>query len=74
MYCSLNLEFTMASRNDRVPRSSVCQLGRGSEPMMVVGSVFPALAFNMIGSPVQLTFSICPDEAERTTDSVTAAP
>jgi hypothetical protein len=38
---------TIASRNDRVPRFSVYQLGRGSEPMMVVGSSFPADALSM---------------------------
>jgi hypothetical protein len=30
------------------PRFSVYQLGRGSEPVMVVGRIFPAVAFNMI--------------------------
>src|ERR1700722_9901491 len=46
-YCSRNRVMTIASRNDLVPRFSVYQLGRGSEPMMVVGSIFPAVAFNM---------------------------
>jgi len=36
----------MASTKDRVPKFSVYQLGRGSEPMMVVGNIFPFVAFN----------------------------
>src|SRR5689334_15144279 len=48
-YCSRNRDSTIASRNERVPRFSVYQLGRGSEPVMVVGMIFPALAFS-IGS------------------------
>src|SRR5262245_43187085 len=50
-YCSRNRDVTIASRNDRVPRFSVYQLGRGSEPVIVVGSVIPAVAFNMCESP-----------------------
>jgi hypothetical protein len=50
-YCSRNRDVTIASRNDRVPRFSVYQLGRGSEPVIVVGSVIPAVAFNMSESP-----------------------
>src|SRR6188474_2074978 len=46
-YCSRKREITIASRNDRVPRFSVYQLGRGSEPVIVVGSMIPAVAFNM---------------------------
>ena len=38
---------TIASRNDRVPRFSVYQLGRGSEPVIVVGSTVPADAFSI---------------------------
>jgi hypothetical protein len=38
----------MASMKDRVPRFSVYQLGRGNEPMMVVGSVFPLVAFSIL--------------------------
>src|SRR6188508_876042 len=49
-YCSRNRDVTIASRNDRVPRFSVYQLGRGSEPVIVVGSVIPAVAFNMCES------------------------
>src|SRR6185436_4352510 len=48
-YCSRNRDSTIASRNERVPRFSVYQLGRGSEPVMVVGMIFPAVAFS-IGS------------------------
>src|SRR5262245_66577318 len=46
-YCSRNRLITMASRNDLVPRFSVYQLGRGSEPVMVVGRIFPFVAVNM---------------------------
>ena len=46
-YCSRNRDSTIASRNDRVPRFSVYQLGRGSDPVMVVGRIFPAVAFSM---------------------------
>src|SRR6187549_3760665 len=46
-YCSRNRDVTIASRNDRVPRFSVYQLGRGNDPVIVVGSIFPAVAFNM---------------------------
>src|SRR5688500_4373600 len=51
-YCSRNRDVTIASRNDRVPRFSVYQLGRGSEPVIVVGSVIPAVAFNMSQFPL----------------------
>jgi hypothetical protein len=46
-YCSRNRVITIASRNDRFPRFSVYQLGRGSEPVIVVGSIFPAVALSM---------------------------
>ena len=41
---------TIASRNDFSCRFSVYQLGRGSEPVIVVGITSPAVAFNMIQS------------------------
>src|SRR5688500_4434729 len=47
-YCSRKREITIASRNDLVPRFSVYQLGRGKEPVIVVGKTFPAVAFSMI--------------------------
>jgi hypothetical protein len=47
-YCSRKRDSTIASRNERVPRFSVYQLGRGSEPVMVVGMTFPAVAFSMV--------------------------
>ncbi len=50
-YCSRNRDVTIASRNDRVPRFSVYQLGRGNDPVIVVGSIFPAVAFNIGVSP-----------------------
>jgi hypothetical protein len=37
---------TIASRNDLVPRFSVYQLGRGREPVMVVGNEIPAVALS----------------------------
>src|SRR5215204_277035 len=46
-YCSRKRERTIASRNDLIPRFSVYQLGRGSEPVIVVGRIFPAEAFSM---------------------------
>src|SRR5688572_24194606 len=46
-YCSRNRDVTIASRNDRVPRSSEFWLGRGNDPVLVVGTIFPAVAFNM---------------------------
>src|ERR1019366_10285889 len=47
VYCSRKREFTIASRKDRLPRSSVYQLGRGKEPIIVVGRNFPLVAFSM---------------------------
>src|SRR5215468_4135572 len=47
-YCSRKRELTMASRNVRVPSTAVYQDGRGSEPMIEVGSVFPADALNIL--------------------------
>ena len=38
---------TIASRNERVPRFSVYQDGRGSEPMIVVGSSSPSVALSI---------------------------
>src|SRR4029077_19313946 len=43
-YCSRNRLITIASRNDLRPRFSVYQLGRGSEPVIVVASILPAVA------------------------------
>src|SRR5688572_8689329 len=48
-YCSRNREITIASRNDRFPRFSVYQLGRGSEPVIVVGMTTSLVALS-IGS------------------------
>src|SRR3972149_9285961 len=45
---------TIASRNVRAPRFSVYQAGRGSEPVMVVGSLRSLVARSMIGDlPLQ---------------------
>jgi hypothetical protein len=46
-YWSRNSMSTIASRNARVPRFSVYQRGRGSDPMTVAGSTFPAVAFSI---------------------------
>src|SRR5262245_5079241 len=55
-YCSRNRLITIASRNDLIPRFSVYQLGRGSDPVIVVGSTLPAVAFNIeTVSSVELT-------------------
>ena len=48
-YCSRNWLFTIASRKLRMPRFSVYQLGRGSEPVMVVGSMMSLVARSMAG-------------------------
>src|SRR3954453_11562870 len=46
-YCSRKRELTMASRKLWVPRAAVYQEGRGSEPMMEVGSTTSAEALYM---------------------------
>src|SRR5437660_1984794 len=46
-YCSRKRLITIASRNDLIPRFSVYQLGRGSDPVIVVGSSLPAVAFSI---------------------------
>src|SRR3989442_14938692 len=46
-YCSRKRLITIASRNDLRPRFSVYQLGRGSEPVIVVGSTLPAVALSI---------------------------
>src|SRR5689334_24028342 len=48
-YCSRNRLITIASRNDLIPRFSVYQLGRGSDPVIVVASILPAVALIMSG-------------------------
>src|SRR3954468_20959092 len=58
-YCSRKRLITIASRNDFSCRFSVYQLGRGSEPVIVVGITRPAVAFNMWESPR----SVAPDWA-----------
>src|SRR5579872_1572977 len=47
-YCSRNRLVTIASKNERVPRFSVYQLGRGREPVTVVGSILSKLALNIM--------------------------
>src|ERR1051326_6938321 len=46
-YCSRKRLSTIASRNDLIPRFSVYQLGRGSDPVIVVGNPLPAVAFSI---------------------------
>src|SRR5215470_4113462 len=46
-YCSRNRLITIASRNDLIPKFSVYQLGRGSDPVIVVGNTLPAVAFSI---------------------------
>src|SRR5215510_1175136 len=48
-YCSRNWLFTIASRKLREPRFWVYQLGRGNEPVIVVGSTMSLVARSMIG-------------------------
>src|SRR5690349_10688155 len=48
-YCSRNWLFTIASRKLREPRFCVYQLGRGSEPVIVVGSMMSLVARSMTG-------------------------
>src|SRR5687768_16425894 len=57
-YCSRKREITIASRNERVPRFSVYQLGRGNDPVTVVGSIFPAVAFNICAVVLDASASI----------------
>src|SRR5438128_9362542 len=47
-YCSRKREITIASRNDLMLRFSVYQLGRGSDPVIVVGRTLPAVAFIIV--------------------------
>src|SRR6185369_1142507 len=46
-YCSRNWLFTIASTKLRMPRFCVYQLGRGSEPVIVVGSILSLVARSM---------------------------
>src|SRR5579885_842044 len=46
-YCSRQRALTMASRKLRWPSDAVCHAGRGSEPMIDVGSTVPADALYM---------------------------
>src|SRR5215831_3754871 len=52
-YCSRKPRLTMASRKCRVPRFSVYQLGRGSEPVIVVGNMMSLVARNIFDSSQQ---------------------
>src|SRR3954468_4894251 len=55
-YCSRKRRDTIASRKCRVPRFSVYQLGRGSEPVIVVGRMMSLVARNIGTPPVDLFF------------------
>src|SRR5882757_9412655 len=62
-YCSRKRRDTIASRKCRVPRFSVYQLGRGSEPVIVVGRMMSLVARYMSPS---LNFLLCgQDKRER---------
>src|ERR1700690_3894523 len=50
-YCSRNWLFTIASRKLRDPRFCVYQLGRGSEPVMVVGSMRSLVPRSIVDPP-----------------------
>src|SRR5262245_26675563 len=54
-YCSRKRELTMASRKLCVPSAAVYQDGRGSEPMMEVGSTTSAEALYMRTFPWRAT-------------------
>src|SRR6478672_12723292 len=56
-YCSRNRRDTIASRKCRVPRFSVYQLGRGSEPVIVVGRMMSLVARYMRTPSLQ--FLLC---------------
>src|SRR4249919_1458988 len=56
-YCSRNWLFTIASRKLRIPRFCVYQLGRGSEPVMVVGSIMSLVARSMVSISPGVTVS-----------------
>jgi hypothetical protein len=43
-YCSRQRALTIASRKLRPPSCAVCHAGRGSDPMIDVGSTMPAEA------------------------------
>src|SRR6516165_6212829 len=59
-YCSRQRELTIASRKLRRPSCAVCQAGRGSEPMIEVGSTMPADALYMALSPRKLCCDLSP--------------
>src|SRR3974377_336709 len=50
-YCSRNWLFTIASRKLRMPRFSLYQLGRGSDPVIVVGSMMSLVARYIVDTP-----------------------
>src|SRR5882672_661752 len=49
-YCLRNRVSTIACRNDLSPRFSVYQLGRGREPVMVVGNSWFAVTRSIVGT------------------------
>jgi hypothetical protein len=50
---------TIASKKVRVPRFSVYQLGRGSDPMIAVGSTTPADALSTATSSLLERYGRC---------------
>src|SRR5216684_6159674 len=51
-YCSRQRALTIASRKLRLPSCTVCQAGRGKEPMIDVGSRTPAEALYIASLPL----------------------
>src|SRR5207249_3139249 len=70
-YCSRKRLITIASRNALIPRFSVYQLGRGSDPVIVVGNTVPAVAFNIgrVSSSFEKQPQILPENAEKTVNA-----
>src|SRR5882672_5149087 len=68
-YCSRKRLITIASRKDLRPRFSVYQLGRGNDPVTVVGSTLPAVAFNIerVSSGGQITMGTTQDPIRKCT-------
>src|SRR5512138_18119 len=71
-YCSRKGELTIASRNERRWRLSVYQVGRGSEPVTVVGRIFPSVALSM--APPLRSRQLTPHPLELAADVVDDVP
>src|SRR5215470_2565879 len=64
-YCSRQRALTIASRKLRRPSCAVCQAGRGSEPMIEVGSTMLADALYTALSPWKLCCELSPHRDSR---------